>query len=57
MFEGPSGITWLAGPKTEVAMGRRIRYSQGVSMTNFFSKELQRSFPEVIFVGTITVEQ
>ena len=55
--DGPSGTTWLAGPKTEVAMGSRIRYSQGVSMTNFFSKELQRSFPEVVFVGTSTVEQ
>ena len=57
LVEGPSGNIWLAGPKTDVAAGSKIRYSQGVNMTNFFSKELQRSFPEVVFVGTITLEQ
>lgn len=57
LVEGPSGNIWLAGPKTDLAPGNRIRYSQGVNMTNFFSKELQRSFPEVVFVGTITLEQ
>lgn len=57
LVESPTGTTWLAGPKTEVTPGSQIRYSQGVSMTNFFSKELQRSFPEVVFVGTITVGQ
>ncbi len=57
LVEGQTGSIWLAGPKTELVMGSRIRYSQGVNMTNFFSKELQRSFPEVIFVGTITLEQ
>jgi len=57
LVEGQEGNLWLAGPKTDLAIGSRIRYSQGVSMTNFFSKELQRSFPEVLFVGTINLEQ
>jgi len=57
LVEGSSGNIWLAGPKTDLAIGNRIRYSQGVNMTNFFSKELQRSFPEVLFVGTMTLEQ
>ncbi|MBI3775946.1 MAG: hypothetical protein HY273_10415 [Gammaproteobacteria bacterium] len=56
LVESQSGSIWLAGPKTELTTGIRIRYSQGVSMTNFFSKELQRSFPEVLFVGTIVLE-
>jgi hypothetical protein len=56
LVEGQAGSIWLAGPKTDLALGSRIRYSQGVSMTNFFSKELQRSFPEVLFVGSIILE-
>lgn len=46
-------LTWLAGPRTELPIDSRIRYSKGVRMTNFYSKELQRPFPEVIFVGQI----
>jgi len=56
LVEAPSGSIWLAGPKTEMAIGSRIHYSQGVKMTSFFSKELQRSFREVLFVGTITLD-
>ena len=55
--ESENGPTWLAGPRTDVLPGMRIRYSQGVLMTGFFSKELQRTFPEVIFVGSIAIEK
>jgi hypothetical protein len=51
--QADGAMTWLAGPKTDLPLGARVRYSQGVYMTNFFSKELQRPFPEVTFVGTI----
>lgn len=51
------GLVWLAGPKTDLKIGSRIRYSKGVLMSNFFSKELQRNFPAVIFVGVIQPEQ
>lgn len=53
----PSGTTWLAGPRTELLPGTRIRYSEGVLMSGFFSKELQRTFSEVVFVGTIELEK
>jgi N-acetylneuraminic acid mutarotase len=46
-------MVWLAGPKTQLPINTRIRYSEGVYMTNFFSKELQRPFPAVTFVGRI----
>jgi hypothetical protein len=49
------GIVWLAGPRTELARNTRIRYSKGVYMSNFYSKELKRSFPAVTFVGTIQI--
>jgi hypothetical protein len=44
---------WIAGPKTELPIGTTIRYSKGVYMTNFYSKELQRPFPAVTFVSRI----
>jgi hypothetical protein len=46
---------WIAGPKTEIAVGTRIRFSKGVYMTNFYSKELKRPFPAVTFVSRIEV--
>jgi len=47
------GLIWIAGPKTEIKPETRIQYSAGVFMSNFYSKELQRNFPSVLFVGTI----
>lgn len=44
---------WIAGPRTRLLPGSRIRYSKGVYMTNFYSKELQRPFPAVTFVSRI----
>ena len=51
------GVLWLAGPKTELQLNDKIRFSKGVSMSNFYSKELQRSFPHVLFVSTIQKQQ
>jgi len=50
-------LVWIAGPKTVLPIGTRIRYSKGVFMSNFYSKELQRPFPEVTFVSRIEVVQ
>ncbi len=50
------GLVWIAGPKTELKPETRIQYSTGVFMSNFYSKELQRNFPSVLFVGTIQIE-
>jgi len=50
-------LVWIAGPKTELPINSRIQYSKGVYMTNFFSKELQRPFPEVTFVSRIELVQ
>ncbi len=50
------GMIWLAGPKTELQHNDKIRFSKGVSMSNFYSKELQRSFPQVLFVSKIEKE-
>lgn len=46
-------LVWIAGPKTELPIGTSIGYSKGVFMSNFYSKELKRPFPEVTFVSRI----
>lgn len=48
---------WIAGPKTELPIDTPIQYSKGVYMSNFYSKELQRPFPQVTFVSRIEVVQ
>ncbi len=48
-------LAWIAGPKTEMSINSHIQYSKGVYMSNFFSKELQKTFPEVNFVSRIEV--
>ncbi|WP_455366560.1 hypothetical protein [Kaarinaea lacus] len=50
------GMLWLAGPRTDLQLNDKIRFSKGVSMSNFYSKELQRSFPQVLFVSKIEKE-
>jgi hypothetical protein len=47
------GVIWLAGPKIVVQPNSVVRYSKGVVMSGFFSKELNRSFKEILFVGQI----
>lgn len=46
-----SGVakTWVAVPKTEISVGERISYSEGMEMKNFHSKSLDRTFPTIIF--------
>lgn len=51
------GAMWLAGPRTDLKLNDEIRFSKGVSMSNFYSKELQRAFPHVLFVSKIEKQQ
>jgi len=47
------GVIWLAGPKLVVQPNSLVRYSTGVVMRGFYSKELNRNFNEILFVGEI----
>jgi len=47
------GKIWLAGPKLVIQPNSLVRYSKGVVMSGFFSKELNRSFKEILFVGQV----
>lgn len=46
---------WLAAPRVSLEEGALIRYGEGAVMTNFYSKKLDREFPEVLFLGGVRV--
>ena len=46
---------WLAGSKIAVKKGDVIRFDDGMVMTNFNSKTLNRTFPSVTFVNRVVV--
>lgn len=44
---------WLAGPVTNLPVGARIQFPNGVVMRGFLSKELKRRFQVIMFVGEV----
>ena len=46
---------WLATTATTAKKGDKIEFDNGMVMTNFTSKILNRTFPSVIFVGHVAV--
>lgn len=46
---------WLASTTTTVKKGDTIRFDQGMVMTNFYSKRLKRTFPNIAFVENMEV--
>ena len=55
--ESNLGNVWIAGPKVEVNVGDTVQFSKGVSMSNFYSKELQQQFPMILFVSKVEQEK
>lgn len=49
----PEGEEWLATGKGSVSVGQTVHYGEGVTMTNFHSQALQRTFPQIRFVGSV----
>ncbi|MBI9066963.1 MAG: SH3-like domain-containing protein [Salinivirgaceae bacterium] len=48
------GEYWLAAPKMVVETGAVLFYENGMEMTNFESKDLERTFESIYFVQEIT---
>ncbi len=46
---------WIAVTSMPVKKGDTVAYDEGAVMTNFYSKTLNRTFPQVIFVGRASV--
>jgi hypothetical protein len=49
--------TWIAVPAMQAAVGDKLSYSGGLEMTNFFSKELNRKFPSVLFLESVSMTE
>lgn len=47
------GPQWIAVYKTPVEKGAIVRFSNGVMMTKFFSKALNRTFDSIVFVDSL----
>ena len=45
---------WIAGPQVKVEDGEVVFYSQGMEMKNFHSETLNKTFPTIYFVQSIT---
>jgi hypothetical protein len=44
---------WLAVPRMQASKGDKISYSGGLEMTDFVSKELNRTFSSVLFLESV----
>lgn len=49
------GPLWLAAYKTAVSKGATVRYSNGIVMSRFYSKSLNRTFDLIVFVDRLEV--
>ena len=45
---------WVATSKTEVKAGDVLYYDEALQMTNFHSKELDRTFDVIYFVNKVS---
>ncbi|MES9855999.1 MAG: hypothetical protein ABW166_05280 [Sedimenticola sp.] len=45
---------WIAGPKAAVKAGDTVSFGEQISMPNFTSKSLNRTFKTLMFVGNIS---
>ena len=48
--------TWLAVTGMDVSKGDKLTYSGGMIMNDFLSRELNRTFPSVLFLEKVTNE-
>lgn len=46
---------WIAAPTTKVKVGDTVRFNDAMTMTNFTSKGLKRTFDTILFVSSASV--
>lgn len=46
---------WIVGPLVDVRPGNQVKFEEGAIMKDFYSKQLDRTFPTVMFVQEINV--
>jgi hypothetical protein len=47
--ETDSGTKWIAINQTSIGVGEEVTFMDGMVMQNFYSKSLDRTFPEIVF--------
>lgn len=47
------GEQWLAAPVTELKTGTKVQWPEGMLMSNYHSKTLDRTFDQVFFVSKV----
>ena len=47
---------WLAAPTSSARKGDMVRFDDGMVMNDFYSKSLKRSFPSIVFVNSLVVD-
>lgn len=52
-----SGEIWVAGPRTELEVGDIVSFPRGLTMKDFRSKTLDRTFENIQFVDRLSVGQ
>ena len=50
---GDGGSSWIAAPHGEFKKGDNIHYSRGLTMVQFYSRSLGRTFDEILFVERV----
>jgi len=50
---GAGGSSWIAAPHGEFKKGDNIHYSRGMTMVQFYSRSLGRTFDEILFVERV----
>jgi len=50
-------IIWIAAPVTALTAGDRVEWQGASKMTDFTSASLERTFPEILFVGGVSISK
>lgn len=56
-LENGGNTFWIAAPTTKVNKGDHIRFVESMTMSNFTSKTLNRTFGTIIFVSSTQVKK
>lgn len=56
-LENGGNTFWIAAPTTKVSKGDHIRFVENMTMTNFTSKTLNRTFGTLIFVTSTEIKK
>ena len=50
---GAGGSRWIAAPHGDFNEGDNIHYSRGMTMVQFYSRSLGRTFDDILFVERV----